>query len=252
VTVTYGNPEGYNPILIAALYDSAGRLLDIIMDDSLPAWGANQYTFKFNTAGAFIKVFLWDAITYAPILDSVSPARIYPNVALSKNTDCNTYNNEDQKCSQLVNGVLSNKWCTQYNVGDAGYPSLWAVVDLGGNYKVNKWVVQHAQAGGESSSYNTRDFSIQVSLDGVNFFVLESITGNTASSTSRNVDIVFRYIKLNVTNAVQSGGGRNACRIPAIEVYGEPYSGANPDYSALGLNLGGAHTPRHMGSPCAK
>jgi len=236
--------------VLCALYSADNKLLEVSTDDGMPAWGINNYTFEFTKKAAYAKLFVWHGETFVPLCESSQANFTYPNVALFKNTDCNSRNNDDQKCSQLVNGVYSNKWCTAANVGDAGFPSLWAVIDLGANYSIKKWAVQHAQAGGEGASYNTRTFTVQVSIDGVNFYTLDSIVNNTAASTSRDIDLVFRYFKFDATQPVQSNGGRACCRIPAIELFGELYEGNPASISFSGLTAAPTHTPRHMGLIC--
>ena len=75
------------------------------------------------------------------------------------------------------------------------------------------------RAGGESTSYNTRDFNIQVSTDNINWTTVVNVSGNTANITTNTIAATnARYIKLTVTAPEQSSGG--AARIYEVQVFG--------------------------------
>jgi hypothetical protein len=80
----------------------------------------------------------------------------------------------DQGPEKAVNGSVGggqgDKWCSE------DWP-LFLQVDLGAARPVNRFVVKHASAGGESEESDTRDFTIQVSTDGKTFTTVASSSG---------------------------------------------------------------------------
>jgi len=130
-----------------------------------------------------------------------------------------------------IDGTTANnsKWC--YNGGNNNASETnpyWLIVDLGNDYEkwsIYKFVVMHAQAGGESSSWNTKDFTIQMSNDRVNWTTLFTITGNTSGVTTHDLalPVTARYFKLNITHPGQA----NCARIYEFQAYGK-YNGLLP------------------------
>lgn len=137
------------------------------------------------------------------------------NLALNKpataDSQCNANEGPAKAVNGSVSGGTSDKWCS---LGS----TKWLQVDLGANVSVGQFVVRHAGAGGESTSWNTRDFNIQVSTNGTTFATVATITGNTASITTHNITATTaRYIRLNITVPTQTTD--NAARIYEFEVY---------------------------------
>lgn len=136
------------------------------------------------------------------------------NVAQGKGAtaDNNAANEEPSKA--LDASVCNNsKWCA------TGAEPHWLRVDLGQSYNITQFVVKHAQAGGEKSSYNTRDFKVQTSGDGSTWTDRATVTGNTAAITTHNISSVgARYVRLYITKATQTT--ETAARIFEFEVYG--------------------------------
>ena len=77
---------------------------------------------------------------------------------------------QDQGPDKAVNGNVADKWCAE------DWP-LFLQVDLGAVRPVNRFIVKHASAGGESEESDTRDFNIQLSNDGKTFTTVASSTG---------------------------------------------------------------------------
>ncbi len=139
------------------------------------------------------------------------------NLALNKpataSASCNTNEGPEKAVNGSWTGGNSDKWC------DNTSASKWWRVDLGATYTVSKFVIYHAGAGGESTTWNTRDFNLQISTDGVNWTTVVTVSGNTASTTTNNITTTTaRYVRLNVTAPEQGTGG--AARIYEVEVYG--------------------------------
>ena len=92
-------------------------------------------------------------------------------------------------------------------------------VDLGATYGITRWVVKNAQAGGESATLNTKDYKLQVSTDGVNFTDADSVTGNSAAITDRNISSTSaRYARLRIITANQTGAD-GYTRVREFEIY---------------------------------
>jgi predicted alpha-1,2-mannosidase len=137
------------------------------------------------------------------------------NVALGKATtadsSCNANEGPEKAVNGSVSGGNSDKWCS------LGSTKFWQV-DLGSNFTIQSFTLRHAGAGGESTSWNTRDFTIQWSTNGTTWNTVVTVTGNTASVTNHPITPVSaRYVRVNVT--VPTSTTDNAARIYEIEVY---------------------------------
>ncbi len=142
----------------------------------------------------------------------------------------------DGPVDKINDGVISNsKWCSTA-------PTGYAVIDLGEEKEISRWVVYHANArgAGEGVDMNTVDFDFQYAPDdgqplltgddeasrtrvkNMEFTKVDSVTGNKQNITDRNLSepIYARYIKLNVTDSDNSAWG--AIRIYEFQVYEEP------------------------------
>jgi len=138
------------------------------------------------------------------------------NLALNKpataDSSCNPNEGPAKAVNGSVSGGISDKWCSQGS-------NKFLQVDLGANNDVTRFVVKHAGAGGESTGWNTRDFTIQTSLDGATWTTRTTVTGNTASTTTHDIaSATARHVRLNVTAPTSTTGG--AARIYEFEVYG--------------------------------
>jgi F5/8 type C domain len=69
-----------------------------------------------------------------------------------------------------VSGGASDKWCTRES-------DRFLQVDLGDTVRIQRFVVKHASAGGESEESDTREFNIQVSKDAKIFATVVTATG---------------------------------------------------------------------------
>jgi predicted alpha-1,2-mannosidase len=162
-----------------------------------------------------------------PTNNGNSAARIYElevygasggpvNVALFKtatgSTPCNSNEGPEKAVNGSVSGGTSDKWCSAVS----GTKTL--TVDLGQSYNLVSFTVRHAGAGGETTSWNTRDFTIQVSSDGTAWSTVVTVTGNTASVTTHPIATTSaRYVRLSVTVPTQTTDA--AARIYEFEAY---------------------------------
>jgi len=93
----------------------------------------------------------------------------------------------------------------------------WVSCDFGQPYTISRYVVRHAQAAGLGCELNTRDFTVETSLDGQTWTTVGTYTGNTDAVTDATITPVeARYVRVTVTDA----GADGIARIADIEVYG--------------------------------
>ncbi|MGW0069445.1 endo-beta-N-acetylglucosaminidase [Streptosporangium sandarakinum] len=138
------------------------------------------------------------------------------NVALGRTATASGQCNANEGPAKAVNGSVtggnSDKWCTT-----AG--EKWLEVDLGSVRSLSRLVVRHAQAGGESAQFNTRDFTIQVRSGSSDpWQTAVTVTGNTAASTTHPVTLTARYLRLSITKPTQNTDP--AARIYEFEAWG--------------------------------
>lgn len=138
------------------------------------------------------------------------------NLALGKKATANKSTGAAEDAPKAVDGVvLGSKWCAEGNGGHS------LVVDLGEVYTLSSFRIQHAEAGGEGMSANTRAFTISVSEDGQNYTEVVKVTDNEqAISTHAITPTPGRYVRLDVNESVQPGTQWPATRIFEFEAYG--------------------------------
>jgi len=85
---------------------------------------------------------------------------------------CGSDQGPEKALNGSTSGGRSDRWCTQ----SPGW-ERFLQVDLGEIRNVNRFVVKHASAGGESPDLDTREFYVQVSGDGKMFTTVVSATG---------------------------------------------------------------------------
>ncbi|WP_344623497.1 endo-beta-N-acetylglucosaminidase [Kitasatospora arboriphila] len=138
------------------------------------------------------------------------------NLALNRPTTASGQCNGNETAAKAVNGSVSggngDKWCTLTG-------SKWLEVDLGSARSLTSFVVKHAQAGGESPSWNTRDFTVQVRNATTDpWTTAVTVTGNTAGTTTHPVSLSARYVRLVITSPTRTTDP--AARIYEFEAWG--------------------------------
>ena len=137
------------------------------------------------------------------------------NVALNKTTVASSHVSEKEAPQYAVDGKTkdNSKWCA---VGDGPH---WIQIDLGKVMPISKVVIKHAEAGGESNSFNTSNYTIATSQDGITFNESIKVMGNKQGKTDDSMKLEnARYVKLMIDKPTQ--GGDTATRIYEIEVMG--------------------------------
>ena len=150
------------------------------------------------------------------------PQDLALNKAATGSTPCNANETPAQAVNGTASGGLSDKWCSLA-------PNPYLLVDLGAQFSLNRFIVEHAGAGGESFNFNTAAFSIQVSTDGVTFSPVVNVTGNIFSITTHDIaPTSARYVRLNILIPTQTSD--TAARIYEFQIFGSAI-GAIPDFA---------------------
>ena len=93
----------------------------------------------------------------------------------------------------------------------------WVQLDFKEPFQISRYVIRHAEAGGLDPELNSRDFTVETSLDGETWTTAGTYMANTDPVTDVSfTPVEARYLKVNVTN----GGSDGFVRIGDIEVYG--------------------------------
>jgi predicted alpha-1,2-mannosidase len=140
------------------------------------------------------------------------PTNLALNRPATGSTPCNSNETPAKAVNGSVSGGNSDKWCS-------GATTKFLQVDLGTSVQVRSFIVRNAGAGGESTSFNTRDFDVQMSTDGTTFTTVSQVRGNTANVTtvSLGAAATARFVKLNVITPTQTTD--NHARVYEFEVY---------------------------------
>ena len=165
-----------------------------------------------NSGQASIQ-FNWTAATPTPT--PTGTAAPSANLALGKPATADSACAAAEGPAKANDGATANnsKWCS---LG----ATRWWQVDLGAPLTVSMFVIKHAGAGGESPSWDTRDFTIEVSLDGAAWTTVVTVTGNTADVTTHPIAATTaRYVRIRI-GAAAGAGGDGVARLYEVEVYG--------------------------------
>ena len=126
----------------------------------------------------------------------------------------------DEEAFKANDGIVS-VWRGQMKDGVA-----WLMMDLGSPYTIGRYVLKNAGYAGQLSVYNTRDFQVQYSQDGLHWTTVDTVTGNELDILSRSVEpFTARYVRLYITgaNSIGSDGAvfdRNLVTVCEWEVMG--------------------------------
>ena len=140
------------------------------------------------------------------------------NLALHKLALGDSACSADEGPEKAVNGTIANnsKWCSSGTRG-----RYWLIIDLGALMTVSRIVINHAGAGGEDLALNTRDFSLGISIDSLQWQAAAQIRHNTASMTIHRIaPLDIRFIRLDIL-VPQSSPQYIAARIYELEAYSQ-------------------------------
>jgi glucose/arabinose dehydrogenase len=177
--------------------------------------GGSTYTFaSWSDGGAQSHVIIApvNATTYTATYTGQADVNLALNRPATADSQCAASEGPAKAVNGSWTGGWADKWCS---LG----PTKWLRIDLGSTATIGRFVVRHAEAGGEQASWNTRDFNIQVSNDGTNWTTAVTVSGNTLDLTTHNVSTSGRYVRLNVVTPTSDGDP--AARIYEFELYGQ-------------------------------
>lgn len=143
----------------------------------------------------------------------VSKIEDYKNV----NFENPIYASGNQDDSWKANDDMPSIWTDQ-----TSSPS-WLVVDLKGTYVINRWVVKNAEVCTNQKLYNTVDYQLQTSMDGVHWTAVDTVKGNTSAITDRKIpQVTACLLRLYVTkpNNVSLDSDKNKTTIAEFAAYG--------------------------------
>lgn len=93
----------------------------------------------------------------------------------------------------------------------------WVQLDFKDPFQISRYVIRHAEAGGMDPELNSRDFTVETSLDGETWTTVGTYKDNISPVTDASITPVeARYVRVNVTD----GGADGYVRIGDIEIYG--------------------------------
>ena len=108
----------------------------------------------------------------------------------------------------------------------------WLRVDLGKEYAINRWVLQHANSQKVDQNANTADFVLQRSSDGKTWTNVDPVVNNTLDVTDRWVaPFNARYVRVLITKPSQKPDQFPSARIYGFEVYGSEAGNVIGNYS---------------------
>lgn len=137
----------------------------------------------------------------------------FKNISLGKSSEASSFVNSSEAPQFAFDGKLDTKWCA------TGNPPHNITVDLGKSYMIGEVRMAHAEAGNESPSMNTSDYTIEISEDGVNFTEIVNVKNNSLPNTVDTFKATSaRYVRVNAIKPTQ--GSDSAVRIYEIEVFG--------------------------------
>ncbi|MBF0780457.1 MULTISPECIES: discoidin domain-containing protein [unclassified Granulicatella] len=179
-------------------------------------------TVKFKKAGIFSAFATAENLAgqstdkkeqYISVYDDSSQFSI-ENLALLPNVTANGsgFTNNSESYRFAFDDKLNTKWCDNRNE----HPYM--TVDLGSKKTITGFELHHAQAGGENSEWNTKDYDILVSDDGQNWTTVVEHRNNTKAVTQDSIPkIEGRYVKLFIQKAEFTG---NTARIYEFKIFG--------------------------------
>ncbi|WP_436497172.1 GH92 family glycosyl hydrolase [Actinokineospora sp. HUAS TT18] len=136
------------------------------------------------------------------------------NLALKRpatgSAPCSASEGPEKAVNGSMTGGVSDKFCTLAT-------SKWLQVDLGTSKPLYKIILKHAAMGGESSSHNTKAFTVKTSADGTTWTTVATVTNNTDATTVHSVAGSARYVRVDITTPTQTTNP--AARIYEFEVY---------------------------------
>lgn len=151
------------------------------------------------------------------------------NVALNAQVTASGQCQSSEGPTYAVDGKTDTKWCDNSTA-----KIKWVKLDLGKPYTINEWVVQNAGINeGNSPFWNTKNFRLQKSVDGLTWTDVDVVQYNVQTIVDRYLPEPFtaRYVRLYVS---QGAYDSNTVRLYELELYGVD-EGEEPAYPPVNL-----------------
>ncbi len=203
-TTTVRGGSSSNDYIQSLTVDGNPRTRPWLWFDSIADGGVLQYTTSVSANTA------WGGATadQPPSWNTVSQDWS-PNLAYQATATASGACAAGEGAEYATDGLGNTKWCAHGS-------GSWLAADLGAPQAINKWVVLHAEMRGENPLWNTRDFRLQSSTDGITWVDRDAVTGNTAAMTAKAcTEFAARYVRLHIDDA----GEDNTARICEFEVH---------------------------------
>jgi F5/8 type C domain len=202
-------------VVAGVLRAYSAETLELLWDSTSPADDTLEFAKFNNPTVANGRVYVASFSNALSVYGLGTPKKLV-NLALNKTArgsiPCTPTENAAQAFNGSTEGGNADKWCSVT-------APLFLEVDLGASVSIDRILVRHAGAGGESFIYNTRDFDVLLSDDDVTFETVASVRGNVRGITIHPVTgKKARYVKVDIMTPSQDGGP--AARIYELEVYG--------------------------------
>jgi len=113
--------------------------------------------------------------------------------------------------------VTDGSFTTGWEAASPGQASL--EIDLGESVVLSRYVLKNAGTNYYDASLNTRAWELQISMDGEQWTVIDSVSGNSDAIAYRDLrKCSARYVRLVITDA----GADGIARVQELEIYGVP------------------------------
>ncbi|MFE9768694.1 discoidin domain-containing protein [Streptomyces sp. NPDC005808] len=178
-----------------------------------PSFGGVSGWEYFNSLpGGTSAPWQWAASVSAAMGSGTGPTNLALGKSATGSTSCNSNETPAKAVNGTVTGGNSDKFCSLTSPAQL-------TVDLGSAHSVTGLEIDHAGAGGEAASYNTRAYTVQVSTNATTWTTVAQATANTAGvSTHSLTGTSARYVRLNITTPTQ--GTDPATRVYEFKVFG--------------------------------
>ncbi|MFK4090866.1 discoidin domain-containing protein [Kribbella sp. NPDC020789] len=173
--------------------------------------GVDGWEYFNSDPGGTSAPWQWAREMTSAMAGSTGPANLALNKPATGSASCASTEGPAKAVNGSVSGGNSDKFCSLA-------AAKWLQVDLGSPVSLGSAEISHASAGGESSTYNTRAFTLATSTDGTTWTTRATVTANTAGITTHALSgVSARYVRLTITTPTQ--GTDPAARIYELKLF---------------------------------
>lgn len=142
------------------------------------------------------------------------------NLALQKKATA-SYSDSGFDPKNAVDGSFTTGWSASYGADN------WYQVDLGARCNIKRYVLKNAETGYHGAENNTKSYTFEYSLDGVNWTKAgDPVKNNTDAIIYKDaIAQDVRYVRVKITDP----GADGVARIQDLEVYGTVADSAGKD-----------------------